>query len=311
MASNFIIVADDVMVANQKIEEIKNGFGFESETIQYNLADEGIYALVDELTTISMFDDSKFIVAKNASHILVSKNESAFTELLRAMNNQSGNNVLILLFMEAIDGTNERYIKLKKFSSFIELRLKNIKLDDFAKEHFQKEGYIVEDAVVQLLVSYCTSLETLRMYMNQLECFCADKKKIEINDVLEMISIPLDDNIYALIDAVLVNNKKLMMKCYRDMKLKSVQASNIVSLLLNKFQEIYDVGILLKNGFNQASLAELFHISSGRAYYMVKNVKNYPASLVQKQLNLLNDLDYKIKTGQIDQNLGLELYFLN
>ena len=82
-------------------------------------------------------------------------------------------------------------------------------------------------------------------------------------------------------------------------------------MLLNKFQEIYNVNILIKSGFNQAQLAETLNISSGRAYYMIKNAKSYSMSAIKKHLDLLNELDYKIKTGQIDQNLGLELYFLN
>ena len=126
-----------------------------------------------------------------------------------------------------------------------------------------------------------------------------------------LIPSPLDDNVYSLIDAVLANNKKLMLKGYQDMKLKSMQASNLVSMLLNKFPEIYNVNVLIKSGFNQGMLAETLNISSGRAYYMIKNAKSYSMKDIKKHLDLLNELDYKIKTGQIDQNLGLELYFLN
>ena len=138
-----------------------------------------------------------------------------------------------------------------------------------------------------------------------------EEKKITTSDVMLLIPSPLDDNVYSLIDAVLANNKKLMLKGYQDMKLKSMQASNLVSMLLNKFQEIYNVNVLIKSGFNQGMLAETLNISSGRAYYMIKNAKSYSMKDIKKHLDLLNELDYKIKTGQIDQNLGLELYFLN
>ena len=94
------------------------------------------------------------------------------------------------------------------------------------------------------------------------------------------------------------------------MKLKSMQASNLISLLINKFQELYNVNILVKSGMNQAGIAELFHISSGRAYYMIKNAKEHSLDEISQQLDGLNTLDYQIKTGKIDQNLGIELYFL-
>ena len=311
MAVNFIVWADDYLAATEKIEEIKKGFDITSEAIMYNLNDEGLYSLVDELTTVSLFDETKFVVARGSENLLSGKSDKAFTELLKAMNDQHSSNILVLLFMENLDFNNERYIKLKRFSSYIEVKTKNIKLDEFAKKTFINDGFSVEDSVIQLLVSYADSLSKLKGYIDQLECYKFAEKKITSNDVFTLIPSPLDDNVYALIDAVLANNKKLMLKGYQDMKLKSMQASNLVSMLINKFQELYNVNVLIKSGFNQGALAEALNISSGRAYYMIKNAKAYTMGAIKKHLDLLNELDYKIKTGQIDQNLGLELYFLN
>ncbi len=101
-----------------------------------------------------------------------------------------------------------------------------------------------------------------------------------------------------------------MFSCFKDLKLRSIQASYLVSLILNKFQELYNVSILIKSNTSQADIASLFNVSSGRAYYMIKNAKNTNINKIKRNLSLLNELDYKIKSGKIDQNLGLELYFL-
>lgn len=310
MASNFIIIADDYLALEQKIEEIKKGFEVTSETIQYNLGDEGIYALIDELTTISLFDETKFVVAKNAE-VLLGKSEKAFVELLKAMNDQSSSNIMILVFMNSVDYASEAFQKLKRFSSVIEIKTKNINFEEYAKANFEKDGFQVEESTIKLLVSYADTLSKLRGFMDQLECYTYEKRRITEDDVTHLVSQPLDDNVYALIDAVLSNNKKLMLKGYYDMKLKSMQASTLVSLLINKFQELYNVNILIKSGINQAALAELLQVSSGRAYYMMKNAKEHTLSTIKGHLERLNTLDYQIKTGKMDQNLGLELYFLS
>lgn len=311
MAANFIVWADDYLAASNKLDEIKDGFNISSDPIIYNLNDDGLYSLVDELTTVSLFDDVKFVVCKGSENLFSNKSDKAFSELLKAMNDINSNNVLVLLFMNELDMSHERYSMIKRFSTFIEVKTKNIKLDEYAKKTFSNDGFIVDDNVIQLLVSYSDSLSKLRSYIDQLECYKYEEKKITTSDVMLLIPSPLDDNVYSLIDAVLANNKKLMLKGYQDMKLKSMQASNLVSMLLNKFQEIYNVNVLIKSGFNQGMLAETLNISSGRAYYMIKNAKSYSMKEIKKHLDLLNELDYKIKTGQIDQNLGLELYFLN
>lgn len=309
MGANFMIIADDVLAVNDKIEEIKKGYGILSEDIVYNLAEEDIFSLIDELSTVSLFDETKFIVVKNAESLLA-QTESSVSELVKAMTRQNSSHVVIFVFLEQIDHYHPIYQKVKKFCSVIELYVKNMNLHDYAKEYFRKEGYEVEDPTISLLVSYSDSLQSLRTFMDQVQMYKASEKKITTEDILKLVPVPLEDNVYHLIDAVLSNDKPRIIKGYQDMKLKSLQAATLIPMLLNKFQEIYNVILLVKNGFNQSSLAELLNVSSGRAYYMIKNAKEHSAKEISKQLDLLNRLDYQIKSGQIDANLGLELYFL-
>lgn len=305
-----MILADDYQALENKISEIKEKYNMDYETINYNLEEEGIYALIDELSTISLFNEPKFVVARGAE-VLLKQSGSAFVELLKVMNDPSSMNCLILVFTDSIEASNEQFMKLKKFASFFEIRMKNIKLDEYAKKTLLEDGYQIDDEAISLLVGYIDNLSSMRNAIDLLECFCLDKKAITSKDIVLMIKEPLDDNVYSLIEAVLTNNKRLMLKDYQDLKLRSVLPSGLISMLLSKFQELYNVSILIKSGMTQNALADLFHVSSGRAYYMMKNAKETNLKAICHHLDLLNDLDYKIKTGKVDAALGLELYFLN
>ena len=116
VAANVIIISDDSLAVDKKIEELRKGLELEVEPIVYTASEEGTYAIVDELTTISLFDDSKLIIVRRAEALL-SKSDRAFLELLKAMNNQNSSNVLVLIFMDFSDYSNEQYQKLKRFSS--------------------------------------------------------------------------------------------------------------------------------------------------------------------------------------------------
>ncbi len=74
---------------------------------------------------------------------------------------------------------------------------------------------------------------------------------------------------------------------------------------------MYNTSVLLKSNVHQAEIAQIFNVSSGKAYYMIKNAKEYNFELIKKNLAYLNDLELKIKSGIIEENLGLELYILN
>ena len=43
---------------------------------------------------------------------------------------------------------------------------------------------------------------------------------------------------------------------------------------------------------------------------MIKNAKQTTLDVIKKKLSLLNELEYNIKIGKIEQNIGLELFFL-
>jgi DNA polymerase III delta subunit len=116
MANNFIIVSDDKVAAGQKVEEISSKFNSSYERLTIDLSDEGLYALVDELNTVSLFEEPKIITVKSSDSLLNNKNEKAFNELIKSMNNIDNSNVLIFIFLDKIDYNNERFVKLRKYS---------------------------------------------------------------------------------------------------------------------------------------------------------------------------------------------------
>ncbi len=310
MAYNYIITSDDKEAALNKIEEIQKSINLDFDCSNYDLEDDGIYSVIDELTTISLFDNPKFIVVRSGENI-VNCSDKALNELFKAMNNVNSENVLIFLILKTVDYNNEKYQRLRRYASVVDVRMKNISLEEYISNTLKEEGYTMDSQAISLLVSYQPDLSLLRGILEQLKCYKLEDKTITDKDVKALVAPPLDDNVYQLVEAVLNHDKKRMFSCFRDLKLQSMQASYLVSLLINKFQELYNVSVLIKGNTSQADIANLFNVSSGRAYYMIKNAKATNLSEIKKNLNLLNDLDYKIKTGRIDQNLGLELYFLN
>lgn len=310
MAYNYIIASDDTEAALEKTEEIRKSVSFVPDCLEYDLEDDGIYALIDELTTVSLFDTPKMITVKTAE-ALSDCSEKAFTTLLQAMNDINSDNILILLFLKGFNPNAERNQRLKKYASFIEIKMKNIPLDIYIERTLSKDGYTMDSQALSLLISYQPDLSSLKGYLELLKCYKVEDKHITDTDIQQLVPAPLEDNVYQLVEAVLNQDKKRMFSCLQDLRLRSVQSSYLVSLLINKFQELYNVSILVKNNTTQADIATLFNVSSGRAYYMVKNAKASNPTAILKNLERLNDLDYRIKSGRIDQNLGLELYFLN
>ena len=309
MSYNYIISAEEKEEAKEKIEEIRKSIKLDFDYSEYDLEEDGLYPIIDELTTISLFDNPKFIVI-NSSENIIKANDKAFVELLTAMNSQENDNVLVFIFLNGFDQKNERLSRIKRYSSFIEINLKNMPLDEYARNVFSKDGYQIDEHTISLLVLYTASLASLKQSINILECYKYQEKIITDDDVKKLVVPPLEDNVYNLIDSVIQKDKARIFSILADFKKENIQYSFLVSLLINKFQEMYNVNILAKSGITQADIQDLFNVSSGKAYYMLKNAKAVDTYEIKKNLSMLNDLDYQIKTGKVDQNIGLELYFL-
>ena len=309
MSYNYIISAEEKEEAKEKIEEIRKSIKLDFDYSEYDLEEDGLYPIIDELTTISLFDNPKFIVI-NSSENIIKANDKAFVELLTAMNSQENDNVLVFIFLNGFDQKNERLSRIKRYSSFIEINLKNMPLDEYARNVFSKDGYQIDEHTISLLVLYTASLASLKQAINILECYKYQEKIITDDDVKRLVVPPLEDNVYNLIYSVIQKDKARIFSILADFKKENIQYSFLVSLLINKFQEMYNVNILAKSGITQADIQDLFNVSSGKAYYMLKNAKAVDIYEIKKNLSMLNDLDYQIKTGKVDQNIGLELYFL-
>lgn len=308
MAQNYIIVCDDYLAINEYIDKICQDIKVEYDKFDYDLDDDGLYSIVDELSTISLFDNLKVVVVKSIDKI-TNYSAKAFSDLLSAMNNLESENILIMTSLKVLPD-NERISKLKKYSSLIDLRLKNINLKEYIDRLIATNGFSIDENAVTLLLSYNLELSELSNDLKKLMCYDFDSKKITEQDVKLLVSRPLDDNVYQLIEAVLDKNYRHIFSSLKDFKLQNMPSSYIVSLLINKFQELYNTYILSKVNMSQADIANVFHVSSGRAYYMLKNIKKLSLDKIKQNLELLNDLDYNIKSGKLDQNIGLELYLL-
>ncbi len=306
--TNYLILFDDSNLCNKRIDELHKTLNESYDVINYDLEDDGIYSIIDELTTVSLFDEPKFLIVK--SFEAISKiGDNALNELLRAMNDVNSNNVMVFTTKKL--ESNDIINKVKRYCNTIDVKVKNVSFPEYTLKSLEDSGYKIDNQALSLLCSYVSSsISSLDMAIEILKCYKNDDKIITNEDVKLMIPQPLEDNVYQLVEAVINNDKKLIFKYYKDFKLMNIQPSFLVSLLINKFQELYNAYILVKAKYQQNALAELFNVSLGRAYYMIKNAKSSSMKKIKDNLDSLNKLEYDIKSGKIDQSLGLELYLL-
>lgn len=309
---NFIIKTDDYAMAEEKINTIVRSLD-NPDVLSYDLNDDNLYSLIDELTTVSLFDNQKVIILKSGNELL-SEKEEKIDELVNAMVDNSNSNVLIIVDSEFDLKSAERfkkYSQIRKYAQEFDLRVSNIKLDDYSKNSFERDGYVITDDANNMLCNSSVSLSMLKNNIEKLKCYKSDDRNITWEDIDLLVTKPIDEDVYSLTNAVLRHDKKLIFQLYEGFKYISIQPTYLLSLLINKFQELYNVHIIARGNVKQADIATMFNISSGRAFHLLKDSKNQSLEEIKFNLEYLNKLDYDIKRGRIDAGIGLEMYFLS
>lgn len=308
---NFIIKTDDYSLAQEKVNSIAKSMD-NPDVITYDLDEDNTYNVIDELTTVSLFDNPKLVILKSGNKLLEQSAEK-LNELTNAMADTANTNVLVIVDEKFDTKSSERfntYVQIKKYAQEFDLLVENTKFDEYAKEEFLRDRYTINDDALNILINSSTSLSMLKCNIEMLKAYTLDKKLITREDVDLLISKPIDDDVYSISNAVLKHDKKLTMSLYAGFLTRNIKASNLISLLINKFQELYNVHIFARGNAKQADIANIFNVSSGKAYYLLRDSKSQSLEEIKANLEHLSKLDYDIKRGVIEAEIGLELYFL-
>ena len=138
-----------------------------------------------------------------------------------------------------------------------------------------------------------------------------DKNEIDADTVFAIVSREIEDNVFDLVNALLENNKEKVFKVYYDLIEHNVKSTAIISVVSSKFLEILYTKSLMSIRYSKEDIAKFFGYSSGRVFYMMKNASEVSYDVLYENIKSLAELDYQIKSGKIDKDLGPELYFIS
>ena len=146
--------------------------------------------------------------------------------------------------------------------------------------------------------------------LNKLIAYLGDGGVVTTEIIKEMISKDPSKLIYSLVNAIVAQDNNAINNIYQELSSNTKDITGIISIVTNTFKELFTTLKLLQNGYTQSDIAKFYGISTNFAYYKVKDAKTFKISDLEKQVKKLAELDYLIKSGQIDKNLGFELFLI-
>ncbi len=275
-----------------------------------------ISEIVEDAMTIPFLADTKVIIVKNPRFLTKEKSpiHHDTTTLEKYLKDPSPSTVLMI---DAIGYQLEDDLEVvkafKKYAYIVDTQeLEPIEYKAWVKRSFVLNNVEIREEALVLLIEYVKK-DSLRMEqeMNKLISYVGPYGKVEVEDVERLVNPSVDDAVFLLVKSIVAKDQKDVMKYFMALSHNTQDVMSVIALLSSTFVELLSVAKLLKEGYKQGDIATLFKISNGRAYYLVNDARNFEIETLEEYVLKLSKLDYQIKSGQVDKNLGIELLLLS
>jgi DNA polymerase-3 subunit delta len=307
---------------NQHLIKLKTEKLFEDKKIDtmdveyFDLDEFSLTDAVNAAMTIPFLSESKGVIFGNSSFLTSNakndqENEMQIKYLSAYLTNPNPTTVLVI--QAPYDKLDQKKAITREVQSYcIVEECGAPKKEDhynFIRHRLEKEGMAIDPNALEEFINRVS--EDDYMLNNELEklvLYAMGKKHINLNIVREITIKNLENKIYTLVNAVVQKDQWSIANIYQDLMRVNTEPTSIVTMLAFKFQEILYTQSLLKMKMKQEDIMKYFNATKGRTYYIIKNANDIPENQLMLYLTELEELDYKIKSGQIDKKIGLELF---
>lgn len=315
--NNYLIIGQSYRLIDREIKKIIKDL---NNIYYYDMDTDDLNNMIDEINYITLFDEKKIIICKNfnlkkAKDIDEEENNNKQNnfenKLMDYIENPNPQVILILISSNKLD--ERRKIAKLITKKAITINLLEISRNDLNTEvtnFFLNKSYkISKDVNIDLIRDKCLSnYDIIFNECEKLLIACEDTKEITESAIENNVSDYIGDEFFKIKDYII--NKKVN-KAYKLLENHLLSKKSIIpflSLLANEYLLIY----IVKN--SSLSNFELVREIKIKNDYPIKLARDKANKFHNKELidNIwqLADLDYKIKSGKIEENIGFNLFLL-
>lgn len=305
----------EIFIKN-RINRIIQGYDSkETSVIRYDMEVTPLTTVLTDALTIPFLEKQKIIILKRPRFLksIHDDEKNSIKEFIKYLKNPVETTILLIDATNMNLSNNNEVYKVLKNTAFI------VNYDN--SEEIEIKGWIIrtlalnnieiKDDALSLFLEYLDN-DQVRMEheIDKLIAYGMTDKIITKEDIKILVSQSVNKEIYSLIKAIVKKDFVKVNMLYEKIANRTKDVMGVIALISSTFKDLLTTSKLLKKGYSQNDIAKFYGISSGRAYYIVQDAKSFKLEDLESNVNKLAELDFKIKSGQIDRNTGIEVFLL-
>ena len=307
MKNNYLLVYDNYYLFQEKLKDIISSTKFENASItNYDLEEEDLYNALLDLDTYSFLTEQKVIIIKNIN--LLEDNQDT-KHLLKYLDNPNNDNLLIL--------TTTKFNATKKINKELKKKTNYIKLETDLNKEIKNilQGYEVESEVITKLIEYSNNnIDIIKSECDKLKQYKFDTKKITKEDVETIVIKHIGEStqiVFDLIKDIAIKDKKRAIIKYEKLKKYNVDDIALIGLLESQLRLMIQIIMFSEKNYSNKDIAATLNIHPYRIEKTKELLRYSNKKDVCNMIKNLSNIDYKIKSGQIDNKDAIFMYIIN
>ncbi|MFV0561227.1 MAG: DNA polymerase III subunit delta [Enterococcus sp.] len=301
-----------VFLDKMKEEELDdlNFLSFDMETTT-------IDNVIAEAETLPFFGDRRFVFVENPYFLTGEKKTTGLeqnTDLLVDYLKQPLETTVLVIFApyQKLDERKKVTKQLKKVAKVINVQPLGEKEVRRYLAHTLENANITMDREAIDLFLRLTDLELSKMMneLGKLIVYGQGQGRITRAEVLELVPKTLEHNIFDMTQYVLTGDAEQALRLYDDLLLQGEETIKINAILLSQLRLFLQTKILMKIGYQQANIADTLKVHPYRVKLAMQQVRKFDEQTLITLFDQLVEIDYQIKSGQMDKELLFQLFVL-
>jgi DNA polymerase-3 subunit delta len=304
---------DDFGIA-QQLRGLEEGFGSSSERIFNVISLDGRAISLEDLKgalySFPMFATSRLVVLSQAtSHFQNPPNRKQFLDIIAGVPEST---TLVMIEPQKFAGDHwliKWFKENEKPDAIFNFALKkSTEMSEWIQGQARQTGGKMTSQAAAMLASLVGD-DSRQAYQEviKLLTYVNYARPVDVEDV-EAISLPIaPSNIFAMVDA-LGNRDGKNASALMHLLLEERDALSLFQMVIRQFRMILVARELIDSGGKMSEMADKFRLHE----YVVKKVwsqaRQFPMDTIAQIFHQLLELDYRIKMGELDDDLAMETF---
>lgn len=313
-----LIYGSNVMRIDEKAASISKKYVGEPDDfnlITLNYKETPVEALIEEAQTLPFLSDKKALIINDVFSFTGARVKSDVNHdidlLLEYISNKNDDTLIIFkVFNEQLDKRKKLTKLIQKNGQVTEIsEMTEHELLEYIKKNLQEENINMSDETAQLFLhrtgmNYTAVTNELRKLMLYVD------DNVTNQDVEEIVSISLEQNIFKLTEYILNGRKTDAVQLVRELILQKEEPMQLLHLIISQFRLLYQVKLLMGEGFQQDYIARELKVHPYRVKLAQREVRRYQQNVLEEKMVKCRDMDYRFKSSYLERETLFELFLL-